>query len=127
MLEAEPALDAEVAVGDVDIGGGGDLHDLVLLHMEGKGAAHAAVAADGVGLLLPAFIPGALLAHVVLALEHQRAGGASLHAFAASHTRAIAHRVVQVEHDFTVRAAHRVADDIVHLQDGKVIQEERIR
>ena len=50
-----------------------------------------------------------------LRLGHQRARGAGLHTFAASNTAAVAHWIVQIKDDFTVRAAHSVADDIVHL------------
>ena len=50
-----------------------------------------------------------------LGFGHQRAGRAGLHALAASHTRAVAHGVVQVKHDFTVRAAHGVAHHVIDL------------
>src|SRR5262245_12163045 len=43
VLEAEATLDAEVAARDVVVVGGGDLDDLVVLHVEGEVAADAAV------------------------------------------------------------------------------------
>src|SRR4029077_2095361 len=48
-LPPEAALDAQVAVGDVVVEGGGDLDDLLVLDVDGEGAADAAVGADGVG------------------------------------------------------------------------------
>src|SRR5689334_4232673 len=82
-LPPKPPFDAEVAVGDVVIQGRGDFHDLFVLHVDGQGAAHAAIGTDGVGRGLAGLVPGAGLAHVVLALEHQRAGGTDADAVAA--------------------------------------------
>ena len=48
-LEAEAALDAEVAVGDDVVERRGDLDDLVVLDVERQRAADAAVRADRVG------------------------------------------------------------------------------
>ena len=56
-LETEPPLDAQVAVGDLDIQRRGDLHDPVVLNVERERAAHAAIGADRVGLRLPRFVP----------------------------------------------------------------------
>ncbi len=47
--------------------------------------------------------------------RRERACRARLHAFAAGDARRGAHRVVEVEHDLRVRAAKRVADDVVDL------------
>src|SRR5690606_12248633 len=44
-----------------------------------------------------------------------RAGRARLHALAAAHARALAHRVLEIEDDAGVRAAAGVADDVVDL------------
>ena len=44
---------------------------VIVLHVEGERAADAAIGADGVGLGLLGFLPGAGGAHVVLGLEHQ--------------------------------------------------------
>src|SRR3954471_5800617 len=81
-LPPEPPLDAEVAVGDVVVQGGGDLDDLLVLHVDGERAAHSTVGADGVGGGLAGFVPGFGLAEVELALEHQGAGGADADAVA---------------------------------------------
>ena len=54
-----------------------------------------------------------LAAH--LRLGHERARGAGLHALATGHAAAVAHGVVQVKHNFAVRATHGVADHVVHL------------
>ena len=50
-----------------------------------------------------------------LRLRHERARGAGLHAFAAGHAAAVAHGVMQVKHNFAMRAAHGVADHVVDL------------
>jgi hypothetical protein len=47
--------------------------------------------------------------------RHQRAGRAGLHALAAGDARAVAHRVVEVEHDLLVMAADGHADHVVDL------------
>src|SRR5690606_4969429 len=49
-------------------------------------------------------------------LGHQGAGGAGLHAFAAGDAGALAHRVLQVEHDAAVGAATGIADHVVDLR-----------
>src|SRR5437867_11582226 len=79
----EPPLDAQVPARDVVVQRRRDLHDLVVLHAELEGATDSAVGADGVGLGLLRLVPGAGAAHVVFALEHQRAGGADADAVAA--------------------------------------------
>src|SRR5262249_41836653 len=76
VLEAETALDAQVPARRVVVVGGGDLHDLVVLHVQGEVAADAAVRTDRVDLRLARLIPLAGLTEVVLALEHERAGRA---------------------------------------------------
>src|SRR6185312_2944674 len=83
VLVPEPALHAEVAARDPVIERRGDLHDRVVLHVQLQAAADAAVGADRLGHGLLALVPGAVLAHVVLALEHQRAGRADRDAVAA--------------------------------------------
>jgi hypothetical protein len=40
---------------------------------------------------------------------------AGLHALAASHAGALAHRVVQVKHNLAVRSAHGVTNDVIDL------------
>ena len=82
-LEAEAALDAEVAVGHRRVERRADLHDRVVLDVELERAADAAVRADRLGHGLGALVPRAGRAHVVLGLEHQRAGRADADAVAA--------------------------------------------
>ena len=82
-LEAEAALDAEVALGHRRVERRGDLDDPVVLDVELDRAADAAVRADRVGHGLRRLVPGARLAHVVLGLEHERAGRADADAVAA--------------------------------------------
>src|SRR6516165_1107847 len=69
VLEAEPPLDAQMAVGDVGLQRRGHLDDAVVLDVKPQRAADAAVAADGIRLCLFPFIPRPGLPHVVLALE----------------------------------------------------------
>src|SRR5690242_4367278 len=82
-LKAEPSLHAQVAAADVMVQGGGHLDDPVVLYVQVEVAAHAAVRADGGGDRLLRLVPRTGLPHVVLALEHQRAGGAHPDAVAA--------------------------------------------
>src|SRR5262249_5002146 len=82
-LEAEPALHAQVAVADVVVERRGHLHDPVVLYVQVQVAADAAVGADGGGDRLSRLVPGAVLPHVVLALEHQRPGRANADGVAA--------------------------------------------
>src|SRR5215469_3892979 len=82
-FEAESSFHAQVTVGDVVVEGGGHFHDAVVLDVQFEVAADAAVGADGGGDGLPGLVPGAGLAHVVFALEHERAGGADPDAVAA--------------------------------------------
>ena len=53
-LPAEAAFDAKVAVRDVVIQRRCDFDDLAVLGMHGQRASHPAIAADGIGLGLPA-------------------------------------------------------------------------
>ena len=57
VLEAEAALDAEVAARDVVVGGARHLDDPVVLHVELEGAADAAVGADRLGDCLLVLAP----------------------------------------------------------------------
>ena len=82
--------------------------DDVVFHVVGQQATHAAKRADRVH-----FFVNDLAAN--LGFGHERAGGAGLHAFAAGHAGAGTHGVVQVKHDFAVRAAQGVADHVVDL------------
>ena len=107
VVETKAAFDAQTAVVGRAVAA---LHadDFVVFDLVGQQATHAAEGADRVD-----FFVHDLVAHV--GLGHERAGGAGLHAFAAGHAGAATHRVVQIEHDFAVRTAHGVADDVVDL------------
>ena len=74
-LATETAFDAQVAVGNGDIKWRRDLHNAIVLRVKSQRAADAAIWTDGVGSLLPGFIPRAGFTHVVFGLEHQRSGG----------------------------------------------------
>ena len=82
-LEAEPTLDAQMAVGHRRVHRRGHLDDLVVLDVERERAADAAVRADRVGHGLGRLVPRAGLAHLVLGPEHQGAGRADADAVAA--------------------------------------------
>src|SRR5712691_9118849 len=82
-LVAEASLDAQVSRGDAVVERRRDLDYRVVLHVQLEHAADAAVGAHRLGDRLLALVPGAGLAHVVLALEHQRAGRADADAVAA--------------------------------------------
>src|SRR5678815_2141553 len=86
-IEAEAALDAQIAVGRRVLERRGDLDDLVVLHVECQGATHAAIAADRVGPGLLGFSPVADLAQVELAFRRQRARRADRDAVAAVDAR----------------------------------------
>ena len=89
MLKPEPALDAQVALSYRVIAWRCDLDDLVVLNMQGERTSNAAIWADGVGLCLFFFFPGASFAHVVLTRKHECSGGADLDAVAAIDARRI--------------------------------------
>src|SRR5690606_10376229 len=107
VVESEAALDAEAAVVGRAVPA---LHldDASVPDVERGLATHAAVGAEGVDLAFRDGVGGQ-------ARRHERAGRACLHALAASHARALAHGVFEVEDDAGVRAAAGVADDVVHL------------
>ena len=70
--------------------------DFAVLRVNGQVAAHAAVRADGIGLSLAGLVPFAGLAHVVFALEHQRARGADADAVSAIDAGRIGQRNVDI-------------------------------
>src|SRR5262245_5992549 len=82
-----------------------DLDDLFFLDVNRQRAADAAVRADGVGGGLLGFVPGVGLAHVVLALEHQSAGGTDADAVAAVDAGGIRQGDVVLGGDASVKAA----------------------
>ncbi len=104
-LEPEAALDAEVAARDRVVERRGDLDDLVVLLVQLEVAPDAAVRADGGRLGLLALVPAAVLAAVVLALEHQRAGRADGDAVAAVDARGVGERVGELGGDAGVEPA----------------------
>ncbi len=107
VVEAKAAFDAQAAV----VGGAIaalDADDDLVFHVVGDLAAHAAERADRID-------PAINRLRADVGLGHERARGAGLHALAAGHAGAVAHGVVQVEHDFAVMAAKGVADDVVDL------------
>ena len=69
-----------------------DAQNSIVLDVISELATDAAIRADRIDRGIGGDEPGA-------SRGHQRAGRASLHAFAAGHARALAHRVAQVEHD----------------------------
>src|SRR2546425_10002379 len=73
VLEAEPALDAQMPARDVVVRGRGDLHDRVVLDVQLQLAADPAVRTDRVRDGLSFLVPRAGGAHIVFAREHQRA------------------------------------------------------
>jgi hypothetical protein len=82
-LPAEPTFDAKIAMGHAIVERRGHANDLAFLLVDGEIATYAAIRTDGVSLGLAAFVPSAGLAHVIFALEHQRARGADADAVAA--------------------------------------------
>src|SRR5687767_3547379 len=80
-----------------------DADDLVVLHLVGELATHAAVRADAVDFLVGDHVVGILR-------RGERAGRARLHALAARDTGGGAHRIVLVEDDLGVEAAEGITD-----------------
>src|SRR5579884_1694338 len=104
-LEAEAALDAEVALRHVVVVGRRDVDDLTVLHVQLEVAADAAVPADGRRHLLARLVPRACLAVVVLALRHERAGGADGNAVAAVDAGRLRQGHVELGRDVCVEAS----------------------
>src|SRR5215471_17838234 len=82
---------------------GGYLDDPVVLDVQFEVAPDPAVGADGGGDGLPGLVPGAVLAHVVLAGEHQGTGGAHPDAVAAVDTRRIGQADVELGGDAGIK------------------------
>src|SRR5450755_235038 len=110
VLEAEPALDAEIAPRDVVVIGRADLDDLVVLNVQGEIAANSAVGADRVGLGLAGLVPGPSLPQLVLRAEHEGAGGAHRDAVPAVHAGGLGQRVRVFGRDAGVETAPRDRD-----------------
>ena len=112
VVVAEAALDAEpVVIGGTIASVDGD--DFLSLHVDGRLTADAAEWAQR--------IDGTIWLHCARALGveqvtfHQRARGASLHAFAARHAGRGAHVGVEIEDGPCAGATERHADDVIHL------------
>jgi len=75
-LPPKSALDTEIALRHGVIQRRSHTHDIAILLVNRERASHAAVGTNGVGMSLAGFVPGAGLAHIVFALEHQRSRGA---------------------------------------------------
>src|SRR5262249_23143794 len=105
VLEAEAALDAEVAAGHTVVHGARDLHDRVVLDVDLPVAPHAAAGGDRGGHRLVVLVPRAGRAHVVLGLEHQRSGRAHADAVAAVDARAVRQRHGELGGDPRVKPA----------------------
>src|SRR5262249_27464395 len=82
-LPTETAFDAEIAVGDAVVEGGGYAENFGVFVVDGEIAADAAVGANSIGLGLLGFVPGAGFAHFEFGFEHERAGGADADAISA--------------------------------------------
>ena len=107
VIEAEAALHAQPAVvGRAVAAINADYS--VVAHVVGQQAADAAERADRIDSFVDHL-------RADRGLWHQRAGRAGLHALTTGHAGALAHLVVEVEHDSGVRPAHRHADHVVDL------------
>ena len=112
IVEAEAAFDAEPILvrGTVTTA---DIEQLVVLDVVGELAADAAIGAHAVDRAIRI-----LRAHVGFVHQggrHERAGRASLHAFAAGDAGRGPHRVIEVEHDLLAVATPGHADHVVDL------------
>src|SRR6185436_13642259 len=96
--------------------------DPVVLHVQRERAADAAVGTDGVGRPLPGLVPRACRAHVVLALEHERPGGAHANAVAAVDARRLGHRDVGFGGDPGIEAAagHRNGEGVLRVDAARL-------
>ena len=90
-----------------------DRNDLVVLDLVGELTANAAIGAHTVDLAVRLAIVDVAFVHH--GRWHQRAGRTGLHAFAARNARRVAHRIVEIEHDFLKIAASGHADHIIDL------------
>ena len=110
MLKTETTFDTQVAVGYRVIAWRSDFDDLVVLNVQRERAANTAVWADGVGLRLFFFFPGAGLAHVVLTRKHERSSGADLNAVAAIDTRRVGEIDIKFGRDSNIKSTARNTD-----------------
>src|SRR4051812_21831539 len=110
VLEAEAALDAQVAARHVVVVGARDLDGAVVLHVQVEVAAHAAVGADRARDVLLVLAPHPLRAQLVLGAEHQRAGRADGDAVAAVDARGVRQLHGELGRDARVEPAARDVD-----------------
>src|SRR5260370_3329648 len=112
IVEAEASLDAQPILVRRSVPAI-DIEQLVVLDVVGELAADAAIRADAVDGA------GGLGGEDVVLVDqrgrHERASRAGLHALAAGDAGALAHRIVEIEHDLLAMAAPGHADDIVDL------------
>src|SRR5215472_65223 len=112
IVKAKASLDAEPVV----VGGpvpAFNRDNVVVFNLVGQLAADAAIGAYTVDLAVGSV--GVDAVGVDQGCRHQGTGWARLHAFAASHTGTITHRVVKVEDDLLVMTTRRHADHVVDL------------
>src|SRR6185437_12893047 len=112
VVEAEAAFHAQTLLVRRAVAAG-YVKQLVVLDVIGELAADAAIGAHAVRFAVGIF--GALVPGVDQRRGHQRAGRTGLHTFAAGDAGRVAHRIVEIEHDFLGVAASRHADDVVDL------------
>src|SRR5258705_9327863 len=93
-----------MSLGHGVVRGRGDFDDAIVLDVQGQGASHAAVRADGLSPHLGRLVPPALLAQVMLALEHESTGGADADAVAAEHASGIGQGTVELGGDASLEA-----------------------
>ena len=75
------------------------LDNLIVLHMQRERATDTAIGTDRVRVRLRGFVPGASLAHLVLAPKHQRAGWADPNTIATIHAGRISERERELRRD----------------------------
>src|ERR1700722_19622892 len=112
VVETKAAFDAKSVVVSRAIAAF-SVDDLLVLDFVGDLAADAAIRAKRIDLAVRIGDAGLVL--VKHHRWHQRAGRASLDAFAAGHAGRFPHRIVKVEHDLGAMIAVGHADDVVDL------------
>src|SRR5262249_15274203 len=105
VLEAEAALDAQVAARDVVVVGARHLDDRVVLHVQLEGAADTAIGTDRLRHGLLVLAPVTRLAELVLGAEHERARRAHGDAVAAVDACRLGEDGVELRRDAGVEAA----------------------
>jgi len=112
VVETEAALHAQAVLVGRAVSTG-HVQKLVVLDVISELAANTTIRAHAVN-----FAIGEFSAHVLVVdhrRRHQRAGRASLHAFAAGNASRLAHRIVEIKNDLLVVASTGHSDNIVDL------------